>query len=187
MQTKLNTKDIIKNFDKSKLDKVDIRELIDRAGIELQKKTLPQYEEIKNYFWDEDYTAEDFYNDYGDKVGSTCYILFDTVTNRVRRIYPCEVFTHDKYLDLLDSISTFTDDLLFEDMLKYIFGDFYYGEGILESTPENNEWCNYLRSYGHYDDLFAFIVDKKLDVGSDLTYLYMFATGDTSLGIDITD
>lgn len=160
-------------------EKVDIRELIDRAGFDIFKSTVPNFKDVEKFL--HDYYDKDKYPH--EHVGEPCYILQDGCGEmKIRGIYVGDTLKPDKYFDIIESLGVFTDDLLYNDIVGYIFGT-DYDKGIIED--EENK--RYFIDKGNCSTLYDYIISHSLDIGSDITYLYALKTGDTQYFEELTD
>lgn len=124
-------------------NKVDIRDLVSRAGFELKQ--------VHDY-WE----------------------LSDTVkTDRPRTIYKGKTLLPTSYLDIIEELGVFTDDLLFTGVIDYIFGT-EYDKGLVTDEVTKARLLS-----GTIEELYDYIVKNNIDIGDDIAYLHGIATGDT--------
>lgn len=124
-------------------NKVDIRDLVSRAGFELKQ--------IHDH-WE----------------------LSDTVkTDRPKIVYKGKTLLPSMYLDIIDELGVFTDDLLFTDVINYIFGT-EYDKGLITDEVTKARLLS-----GTIDELYNYIVENNINIGDDIAYLYGIVTGDT--------
>ena len=77
------------------------------------------------------------------------------------------------YLDIIDELGVFTDDLLFTDVINYIFGT-EYDKGLITDEVTKARLLS-----GTIDELYNYIVENNINIGDDIAYLYGIVTGDT--------
>ena len=157
------------------LPKVNIRDLIGRAGFSLNKTVVPPYDIIKTnlhpVYFDDDDVIKDYIK---NKVGETCFILQDNCSPYyIRYVYVGAIFPTTKYLTVIDRLGVFSDDLLFTHIVEYIFGS-QYDKGLIE----DEETKKYMLDHYNCAELYDYITEHNIDIGSDITYLYAIKTGD---------
>lgn len=161
------------------METVNIRELLSRAGFTLTKSVVPPLEEVKHElkspYYDVDYYPT-------EHVGKPCFILKDTVTNTIRNIYLGNTFSQRSTLDVIDTMGVFTEDLLFNDIIGEIFGT-QYDTGLVDDEMSKKQ----IETSGNIEDLYDYIREHELDIGSDFTYLYALVTDDVSYFEELTD
>lgn len=117
--------------------KLNIHEIIEAYNFSLEKTKVPDKEYMLEYGLDEDDV-----NMLEDDIGKHCFILWDGMLNSIREIYLSEKLTGKICVGIIDNLSAFIEDSVWEDVINE-----YIEKDEIQSINNFTDMLDYLNTH----------------------------------------